>query len=287
MVPGAEDGLFCPARQKGLLLMARARDCHLRRRAFTLIELLVVSAIIGVLIALLLPAVQKVRSAADRTRCQNNLRQIGIALHAYHNIYNTFPPGGLEFRPLGNTTNRQLAWCIFILPYLEQEPLYRKLDLTKAFDSAENAEGAAAVLPVFLCPATPRATYLYQGRGLTDYGGIFGQAITGPDNPPNGTMLFDLPISIPMITDGTAYTLMIAEDTQRSDGQWINGLNLFDVSCPINQGPIYDPDIHSDHPGGANGLFADGAVHFLRASLDLRTLAAIVTRAGGETVTDF
>src|SRR5262249_46993480 len=157
-------------------------------------------------------------------------------------------PGGIEWRPFGNTTNRQLAWSAFILPYLDQEPLYRQLDLNTPFDSPENAAGAAAVLPVYLCPTKPRSTYLYDGRGVCDYGGIFGQAITGPNNPHNGTLIFDKPIRIPMITDGTSHTLMVAEDTQRDDGQWINAMNLFDVACPINQGPIIDPDIHSLHP---------------------------------------
>jgi prepilin-type N-terminal cleavage/methylation domain-containing protein/prepilin-type processing-associated H-X9-DG protein len=257
-----------------------------RRFAFTLIELLIVTAIIGVLIGLLLPAVQKVREAARRTGCQNNLKQIGIALHAYHQIWNTFPPGGIEWRPFGDTTKRQLAWSAFILPYLDQDTLYRSLDLNTPFDSPENAAGAATVLAVYLCPSKPRADYWYEGRAVCDYGGIFGQALIGQNNPHNGTMDFDNLISIAMITDGTAHTMMIAEDTQRDDAQWINAMNLFDVCYPINQGPIYDPDIHSNHPGGANGLFADGSVHFLRETMDNKTLAAIVTRAGGEVVNE-
>lgn len=257
-----------------------------RPRGFSLIELLVVIAIIGVLTGLLLPAVQKAREAVHRTKCANNLRQIGIALHHYHDVANTFPPGGIEWRPQSDPTKRQLAWCALILPYLEQENLYKTLNLNTPFDSPENAEGAAAILSIFLCPSKARLTYRSEGRGLTDYGGIFGQALFGNDNPPNGTMLFDKPIRIGMITDGTSHTVMIAEDTQRDDGQWINALNLFDVAAPINRGPAWDPDIHSDHPGGANGLFADGSVRFLRETLDLPILAAIVTRAGGEAVPD-
>ncbi len=262
-----------------------------RSRAFSLVELLVVIALIAVLLGLLLPAVQKVREAANRTQCTNNLHQIGLALHHYHDVYQTFPPGGIEWRG-SDPSKRQLAWSAFILPYLDQETVYRKLDLNTPFDSPENAEGAATILPVYLCPSTPRSEYRFQGRGLTDYGGIFGQALFGQNYPPNGTMLFDLPIRVAMITDGTAHTVMIAEDTQRAedtrsnDGQWINAMNLFDVAAPINQGPILDPDIHSDHPGGANGLFADGSVHFLRETMALPVLAAIVTRAGGEAVPD-
>jgi prepilin-type processing-associated H-X9-DG protein len=247
---------------------------------------MVVSAVIAVLLGLLLPAIQRIREAANRTRCTHNLRQIGIGLHHYHDVYQTFPPGGIEWRPLGNTTKRQLAWGVFLLPYLEQESLYRSLNLNKPFDSTGNAQGAAAILAVFLCPSRPRTDYRFEGRGLCDYGGILGQAVFGQNNPPNGTLFFDTPIRIPMITDGTSHTLMISEDTQRDDGQWINAMNLFDVACPINQGPIYDPDIHSEHPGGANGLFADGSVRFLRETMDIAVLAAIATRAGGETVMD-
>jgi prepilin-type processing-associated H-X9-DG protein len=257
-----------------------------RLSAFALSELLVVIAIVVVLLGLLLPALQKVRAAADRTRCTNNLRQIGVALHHYHDDWHTFPPGGIEWRPPGNATKRQLAWCVFLLPYLEQENLYRSLKLDKPFDSPENAQGAAAVLTVFLCPGKPRTLYRFDGRGACDYGGIFGQALFGNNSPPNGTMLFDKPIRIAMITDGTSHTMMVSEDTQRNDGQWINAMNLFDVAFPINQGPVYDADIHSDHSGGANGLFADGSVRFLRETMELSTLAAIVTRAGGEAVPD-
>jgi prepilin-type processing-associated H-X9-DG protein len=257
-----------------------------RRSAFTLIELLVISAVLAVLLGLLLPAVQKVREAANRTRCTNNLRQIGIALHHYHDVYHTFPPGGIEWRPPGNSTKRQLAWCVFLLPYLEQDNLYRSLKLNKPFDSPDNAHSAAAILAVFLCPSKQRTDYRFEGRGLCDYGGIFGQALFGNNNPPNGTMLFDKPIRIPMITDGTSHTVMISEDTQRDDGQWIDAMNLFDVAFPINRGPFYDPDIHSEHPGGANGLFADGSVRFLRETMAMSVLAAIVTRAGGEPAPD-
>jgi prepilin-type processing-associated H-X9-DG protein/prepilin-type N-terminal cleavage/methylation domain-containing protein len=255
-----------------------------RSHAFTLVELVIVLAIVAVLIGLLVPAVQKTREAANRIRCTNNLRQMGIALHHYHDGYQTFPPGGVEWRPPGDYAKRQLAWCVFLLPYLEQESVYRSLNLSKPFDSPENAQGAAAILSVFLCPSKPRTNYQFEGRGVCDYGGIFGQALFGNDKPPNGTLLFDKPIRIPMITDGTSCTLMISEDTQRDDAQWINAMNLFDVAAPINQGPVYDPDIHSDHGGGANGLFADGSVRFLRESMDVQLLAAIVTRAGGEPV---
>lgn len=264
--------------------MPRARAADPRGAAFSLLELLVVIAIVSVLVGLLLPAVQKVREAAQQTRCRNNLRQIGLALHHYHDACKTFPVGGLEWRPPGDRTRRQLAWSAFLLPYLEQETVARKLDLTRAFDAPENAAAAATVLAVYLCPSTRRTVYLVEGRGACDYGGIYGERITGPNQPPKGVMLYDKPIRLAQVPDGASTTLIVAEDGSWPDGQWINGRNLFDQAFAINRAPPFENDIRSDHPGGAHGLFCDGGVRFLRETLDLPILAALCTRAGGEAV---
>src|SRR5207253_10106650 len=127
-----------------------------RRSGFTLLELLVVTAIVGALIGLLLPAVQRVREAASAARCKNNLHQLGLALHAYHAAHGTFPPGGVEWRPPGGSSQRQLAWGAFLLPFLEQDALARRLDLSLPFDHPANAPATATVLPVFLCPSSRR-----------------------------------------------------------------------------------------------------------------------------------
>jgi prepilin-type N-terminal cleavage/methylation domain-containing protein len=255
-----------------------------RRAAFTLIELLVVIAIIGVLIALLLPAVQAAREAARRTQCLNNLRQIGLAMHGYHDLNNKFPPGGWEWRPFGDTTRRQLAWSMLILPHAEQAPLYTSLNINLPFDATANTTGAATILSVYLCPSSRRDTPLVQGRGACDYGGIYGERITSPNNPPKGSMLYDRPLGIPQLRDGTSQTILIGEDSWFADGQWINGRNVFDQAFAINKAPAFENDMRSDHPGGALCLFADGSARLLKETMDLRVLAALCTRAGGEVI---
>lgn len=259
---------------------------------FTLVELLVVMAIIGALIATLLPAVQMARETARRAGCLNNLRQMGIGVHHYHDALGTFPPGGIEHRTTINpatgrpygASGRQLAWSVFLLPYVEQGSLYARLDTGKAFDAVENAEGAATVLSIYICPSVPQGSQLRSGRGPCQYGGIHGERITAPNNPPKGVMLYDRAIAIAEITDGTSNTLIIAEDGEFADGQWINARNVFDQAYAINRAPAFENDIRSKHPGGANGLFCDGSAHFLSETMELPTLAAICTRAGREVV---
>ena len=270
--------------------VCRGDGCAARRQtrhAWTLIELLVTIAVIGILIGLLLPAVQAAREAARRTECTNHLRQLGVGLHAYHNAHDSFPPGGIEWRAPGNSTRRQLAWSALILPWIGQRNLYARLDLQTPFDSPENADAAATILAVYLCPTRRDPIALIDGRGPCDYGGIYGERITGPNSPPKGTMIYDRAIRLADVTDGASQTLILAEDTAWPDGQWINGRNIFDQAFAINAAPRFENDIRSDHPGGANGLFVDSSVRFLAESTDLRPLAAICTRAGGEPVASF
>ena len=263
--------------------------CHIHHpkkvranRAFTLVELLVVVAIIGVLIGILLPAVQNVREAARRLACGNNLDQISIALQNHHAAHQAFPVGGIEWRVRNDPTRRQLAWSAFLLPFLDQENIWQQLDLNTAFDSPENAEAAASVIDVFVCPSSLRGRQTVYGRGPCDYGGIYGERITSPNNPPKGTMLHDVAVSLGDVTDGASHTLIIAEDSGWSDGQWINGRNTFDSAFPINHAPAFENDIRSEHPQGANAARCDGSVGFLSEAIDLPILAALCTRAGGE-----
>ncbi len=128
------------------------------RRGFTLVELLVVIAIVGILIGLLLPAVQKVRDAAARTQCQNNLEQIGLALHNYHDTQQSFPPGYIDGNTDPNSTpDRDVGpgwgWASFILPYVEQQNVYHQINFSVGVGLGSNAAVCLLPLKVYLCPA--------------------------------------------------------------------------------------------------------------------------------------
>jgi prepilin-type N-terminal cleavage/methylation domain-containing protein/prepilin-type processing-associated H-X9-DG protein len=265
-----------------------------KRKAFSLVELLVVIAVIGLLISLLLPAVQAAREAARRLGCSNNLHQIGIGMHGYHDANRHFPPGGIEIRSLTSLSRfdaRQIAWSALVLPYVEQKGVYSMLDLTKPFDDSANTAGAANVLTLYLCPSVSRSSCVVQKRGACDYGGIMGQTLSPTGTLEDGVMIDKEPetgyLAIKDISDGTAHTLMVSEDAAWNDGQWINGQNVFVVSWPINTPPNGDNEIRSKHPGGANGLFCDGSVRFLVSELDTDTLKGICTRAGKEVIQTF
>jgi type II secretory pathway pseudopilin PulG len=176
-----------------------------------LVELLVVIAIIGILVGLMLPAVQAAREAARRMQCQNHLKQIGLALQNYHSAYRKLPPGGIEVRPQW-PGGKQLAWSAFVLPFLEQSAVYSQIDFGRAFDDPANEAAGATIIPTYLCPSTPRMNPLNRGFGPTDYGGIYGERIVSTNYPPRGVMIHDSAIRFRDILDGTTATLCVSED---------------------------------------------------------------------------
>ncbi len=275
--------------RSALPLLSVRRNTPSARAGFTLVELLVVITIIGILIGLLLPAVQAAREAARRTSCANNLHQIGIAMEQYHATYLVYPAGGFELRIVPTQKDRRnYAWSAFLLPYLEQEALWKSIDFGKPFDDEDNEQAAAFVLPVYLCPSMGRGSMLRQGRGATDYGGINGTRFVAKNNPPNGVMLYDRWLRAAHIRDGLSNTLSVAEAGGWPDGQWINARNVYDVAHTINYEPapgeMPENEIQSQHPGGAHGLFCDSSVKFLSQGMDEDVLAAVCTRAMGDVV---
>jgi prepilin-type N-terminal cleavage/methylation domain-containing protein/prepilin-type processing-associated H-X9-DG protein len=202
------------------------------RRGFTLIELLVVIAIIAVLIGLLVPAVQKVRAAAARIQCSNNLKQLGLAAHNYHDVNRTFPPGVNQAQYPSAPQYRGYTLFVYLLSYVEQDNLYRQWDFTTPLNNALGGSAArsATVLALLLCPADviPQNPVASQGRtyALTSYGGNGGSRsfdpasaatdgvfhTTGPGSQPSPNQA---PVRLGDITDGTSNTLLFGERSHR------------------------------------------------------------------------
>jgi prepilin-type N-terminal cleavage/methylation domain-containing protein/prepilin-type processing-associated H-X9-DG protein len=210
-----------------------------RQRGFTLIELLVVIAIIAILVALLVPAVQKVRAAAARTQCLNNLKQIGLAFHNHHDALKRLPPGGANDEPpfgtdAPNSGHWGSSWMVYILPYIDQGPLYQQWVFSGqsgAFNANNNAAASGVEIATYFCPASPLPHFRATNQGasvaaLANYSGISGATdglIPGfKENRINvlpcggivsggGVMIPNGQLTMVQISDGTSNTIAVSE----------------------------------------------------------------------------
>jgi prepilin-type N-terminal cleavage/methylation domain-containing protein len=270
------------------------RPAGAMRRGMTLVELLVVVAVIAAMVALLLPAVQAAREVARRAACANNLRNIGCALHGHLLAKRTFPVGCLEWKSGTGGTKKCLAWSAYILPWLEEQSVADAIRFDLPYDDPANAVAGGTALRVYVCPSADRVGLTVGTLGRSDYGGIAGEAISIPIRSLKGALIHEARFTPRDIGDGLSKTLFVGECALGgwSDGQWINGRNLFEQAYSVNSrkaltitGVWFDDELRSRHPGGAFGLFGDGAVQFLPETTDVKVLAAVCTRADGEAAT--
>jgi len=273
------------------------------RRAFTLIELLVSIAVIGILVALIMPAVQSARESARRAHCSNNMRQIAIALQSYETTHGAFPIGCLECDwRVRRRPKRQLAWNVGLLPYIEEQVVAEKFDDSQPYNAQANVQAAGVVLPTFLCPSTWRTRRLGPTTGdrnrnrrwdpgddlaYTDYGGLFGVSYPTPTilREHLGVMIYEEASRAADIRDGLSHTAAVGECTGRdfmAQSEWANGQNLFDQRHDNGINQDQDNELWSDHPGGVMVAFCDGHVAFLSERIQQEALLALLTRAGGD-----
>ncbi len=218
----------------------------------------------GVLVALLLPAVQAAREAARRSQCTNNLKQIALAFHNYHDVYKTFPPA---YIPDENGQPKH-SWRVLILPFLECQHIYNQYNFDEPWDSPNNLAVTRQPVPVYTCPSSPGGP----GSTETNY-----MVITGPST------VFDAgkACAFSQILDGTANTIMVVEVA----GTGVNWGEPKDLDASTLTFPLGTPGGStpgSPHPGGLNVAMCDGSVRFIADAVSPQVFNAMITKAGAE-----
>jgi prepilin-type N-terminal cleavage/methylation domain-containing protein/prepilin-type processing-associated H-X9-DG protein len=290
-----------------------------RRRGFTMIELLTVVAIIAILIALLLPAVQSAREAARRVQCEKNLLQLGIAMGNYASTHRVFPPGVVNDKgPIRDLPRGyHVGWAVQLLPYIEQGNIYRHIDFRQGVYADANLTTLSHFIGVFICPSDWTA-------GPMSYMGCHHDVEAPIDADNHGVLYLNSHVAYDDLTDGPAYTILLGEALHSATLGWASGtratlrnaghrLNELDPWATAwgspslnmqNHAELRDPDgvttmvqggvlplyhvggFSSYHPQGVNFLFCDGSARFLKVSIDQSVLYRLANRADGEVIGD-
>jgi prepilin-type N-terminal cleavage/methylation domain-containing protein/prepilin-type processing-associated H-X9-DG protein len=289
-------------------------SCRLSRRAaFTLVELLVVLAILGILVALLLSAVQAAREAARRTQCSNHLRQIGLALQAYHEARSSLPPGyvAAPTRWYGPSW----SWSTLLLPDLEQRVMSDELGVAaRPFGDGQGfaapTELTRTALEVFICPSDigARLNHRKGYHAKSNYRGVMGSETTAwvtyeALTARNGLFFLNSRVTLAGITDGTSQTLAVGEceldlgEDGRRAALWVGMRGMLDGIVHISDAiwwTNHEPDhrlngaasqaFSSRHPAGVGFAFADGSVRFVNVHIEGATLDRLAARNDGQAV---
>ena len=213
----------------------------------------------GIMVALLLPAVQSAREAARRMQCSNNMKQIALAIHNYADEYKSFPPA----YTVDSDGNRLHSWRTLILPYMEESQLYSEIDFSKPWDHSDNAFAFGREIPSYKCPSSNLAA------GQTLY-----LAIVDPQSIFPG----ETQITFREITDGTSNTVMVYETDPAKSVHWMDPTDG-DITEFL---AAFSGSHRHSHTGGANCTFADGSVRFLSSTTAPATLRSLATVSGGE-----
>jgi prepilin-type N-terminal cleavage/methylation domain-containing protein len=297
-------------------------NAMIKRRAMTLVELLVVIAIVGMLVALLLPAVQAAREAARRSQCANNLKQMGLAAQERQTDVGTFPASLVKGTPF-------ITWAKSLLPYIELRDLYDAFDDKFLIHEGPNAKLAAKVIPIYKCPTAPSpAVYEFTSSlgpgefGTMDYKGVQGANASDPSvrhwklSGWQSGVTNRKELTPAQITDGLSQTVLFLESVGGkqlygpgggpwtpaeiwsdfpADGSWVgrafssvSPVNYASVknlaSCTVNCSNMYDYGPYSFHPGGAQAALCDGAVIFWTEEIDPAVLAGYYVYNEGQLI---
>ena len=275
------------------------------KRGFTLVELLVVVAIIGILIGMLLPAVQQVREAARRTQCLNNQAQIGLAMHNYEFSFGSLPPGCVDKTgPIQNVpTGQHVSWTIQLLRFMEQNGVADNFDIEAGTYSAKNAPARAMVMTMFLCPSQGPSTNMGGTAGLSCYAGCHNSVEAPIDIDNDGLLFLNSAVTYGDIYDGSSNTILVGEFiADATDLGWAsgtratlrNGSELLGYNAwnakyaggVANMKKTFVGGFSSAHPGTGNFLFADGSVHAVSNGVDPTLLQNLANREDGAMMGD-